>query len=159
MELKEKLKQRFFHLPLHYIDSCIILKDPDTEDGIYCKKYLNKVPNYCRVAISNPALGEILTHLLFIKDFENRLQFLRLVHEYIIGKKFHIRTDQNIDEITEKIRETFPEIDPNDRFILAYVVEDKRTRILVTTDKILIKCGGGLKKEFGIIIKHPKDLI
>ena len=60
----QRLERRLFSLPLHHIDTSVFLEPENTENGRYCKRYLQKVGYKYKGKLYHefPASIEILTN-------------------------------------------------------------------------------------------------
>jgi len=153
---KQKLK-KFQRLPTHHIDTSVILEPEKTDDGRYCKKYLNLVGYKYRGFLSFPVLGELMYKILKLDDTGKRYDALDLIYSLIKTKKIRFRSITGTEKIVQKIKEIDESITPMDRQILACAIVHK-VKTLVTLDKRLIS-NKNIEKEFKIQIKHPKELI
>ena len=53
---KEKLERRLVTLPLHHIDTSVVIEPENTPDGRFCRRYLQKVSYNYRGVFSAPVL-------------------------------------------------------------------------------------------------------
>lgn len=148
---------RFKSLPMHHIDTSVILEPENTENGFYCKKYLNLVGYKYRGKFSFLVLGEIFFHLLKFKTFDEKYDFLHSILNLIATRKISYHSVAGNEGTSSRIREINERIEKTDRLILASAIEDRATAF-VTLDSKLIN-NEYLEKEFRIKIKHPKDLV
>jgi len=83
----KKLLRRFQRLPLHHIDTNVIVEAlKDTKLGNICPGYLNRVGYKYRGVLSSSVLGEFLLHVLKdIKESEERKFMLNFIDK--ISKK------------------------------------------------------------------------
>lgn len=144
-------------LPLHHIDTSVILEEEKTENGFYCKKYLNLVGYKYRGVISFPVLSELMYKILSLTDRSAQYDLLDEILSFIKSKQIGIQGVKNTENIVVRIKETDKAITPNDSLIIASAVAHKST-VLVTIDARLIR-NRSIEKEFKIRIMHPKDLL
>lgn len=148
---------RFQSLPIHHIDTSVILEPKGTESGFYCQKYMNLVGYKYRGKFSLVVLGEILLKVQKFGTFVERYDFLDTLFNLIKKRNISFYSVPENENIISKIKEADRRIQRADRTILASAVEDKAA-VLVTLDSKLVD-NTNLEKEFGIKIKHPKNLI
>lgn len=153
----DKLRKRFLTLPLHHVDSSIVLEPENTEDGKYCTKYFNLVGYKYRGKFCIPVLGEILLAISFIKEETKQYDVLDVFLKLIKERKIEFVSVENVEEHMAKIKELDKRIEPIDRFNLACAISDK-AKVFLTLDKKLIH-NEKIEKEFGIKIMHPSELI
>jgi len=154
MQERENIKSS---LPLHHIDTSIILEPNDSEYGRYCRKYLQRVGYNYRGILSFPVLSELFSIILRIEDYTNMHDSLDMVKELINVRKIGFYSPKNTDKIIRIIKEIDTRIDPIDREVLASAIEHQAVN-LVTLDEKLIN-STILEKKFRIRISHPKDLL
>lgn len=154
---KEKLERKFLILPLHHINSDVILEPENTEEGRDCKRYLERVGKKYRGVISLPVLGEILMDILSLETVREKYIALDLVDSIIAERKITYYTQKNIGKSLLKVKELDTRIDPTDAEIFACSVEDG-AKILVTLDSDMVH-NIKLEQTFNIEIKHPSELI
>jgi len=143
-------------LSLHHIDTSVILEPPKTENGFYCKKYLNLVGYKYRGFLSFPVLSELFNELLEIGKNSDQWNFIDFITSLIRKGKISIYSPKDIAEIDLKIKEIDPLLNQLDRQIAACAIENKA--ILVTIDSKLVH-NLKIEREFRIKIIHPKELI
>lgn len=80
-----------------------------------------------------------------------------MIERLINIKKIGLYSPKDISFILEIIKRIDERIKPLDREILSCAVEDE-SNLLVTLDKDIIH-NEKLEKEFGIEIRHPKELL
>ena len=153
----EKAKRWFGALPLHHIDTSIFLESESTEDGKYCRKYLQKVGYNYRGIISSPVLSELFMTVLLIKDIQHKTDLFSIIDKVIETRKIEFRTPRIIDENIRKIKEIDTRIDPMDMEILACAIEHNADT-LVTLDIKLLR-NEKIQQIFRIRIIHPRNLI
>lgn len=156
-KLKKRLEKRLKKLPLHHIDTSIILEPRTTKSGFYCKKYFNLVGYKYRGVFSLPVLGEVLYKILKIKELGKRYDALDLIFTLVRNKNIDFYSVKGTEEIIEKIKEIDPSITPTDRLILACAIAHK-AKVLVTIDTRLIK-NKLIEDRFKIRVEHPKSLV
>lgn len=152
-----KLQRRLEKLPLHHIDTSIILEPEKTENGRYCRKYLQKVGYNFRGKISFSVLGEILLNIMSLENYTEQHTALDLFQRLIKVRKIGLYVQKRTEDIVKRIREIDARIDPIDAEILACTIEDE-AQVLITLGTKLIH-NEKLEKEFGIRIRHPNELL
>lgn len=150
-------EEKFQKLPLHHIDTSVILEPKDVSDNIYRKKYLNLVGYKYRGRLSFPALGELFFKIQKLETFREQYEILDMITELIKKRRISFFSVPENEGINVRIKELDRRVDKTDRLILASAIEDGAT-FFVTLDSKLVD-NMILEKEFGISIKHPKDLI
>ncbi len=156
-KVKEKLERRFVALPLHHIDTSVILEDPKSVDGKYCIKYLQKIGYNYKGIFSAPVLSELFLSILLLESNAKRHASLDVITDLIGTRKIGFYTPKNIHDILRKIKDLDARITPTDVEIIACAVEHKAAN-LVTLDRILIE-NVPMERAFRIRIRHPKDLL
>ena len=68
-------------LPLHHIDTSILMEPDTTEDGRACRKYLQRVGQKYRGQLSLPVLGELMLALLKPISYNDRHDFIEWLSE------------------------------------------------------------------------------
>ena len=154
---KERLEKEFLALPLHHIDTSILLEVENTENGRFCQRYLQKIGSKYRGSISLPVIGEVLLNILSLKTIHEKYVLLEIADSLISIRKIKFYIPLDISETLTKIKSLDSRIEPTDAMIFACAVEDN-VNTLVTLDKNLIH-NEKLEKEFGIKIKHPRELL
>lgn len=154
---KERLEREFSALPLHHIDTSVILEPETTEEGRICRRYLKRVGKKYRGVISLPALGEILMDTLSLETIREKYIALDLVDGIIAESEIAYYTPKTIGKLLLEIRELDTRIEPTDAEIFACSVEDG-AKTFVTLDPKLIH-NIRLEQMFGIEIKYPSELI
>ena len=70
--MKDKTKEKYERwaesLPLHHIDTSVILENPKTINGRFCTKYLQRVGYKYRGVLSLPVLGELFLRIILLKN-------------------------------------------------------------------------------------------
>jgi len=143
-------------LPLHHIDTSVILEEATSKEGFYCKKYLNIVGYKYRGVVSFPVLSELFFKILNLTTFDEQWDTFDLINSIIREKRISFYSPKDISEIDKRIKEMNITLDSLDRQILACAVENNAT--LVTIDSKLLR-SEEIQKEFDIKIRHPKELI
>jgi len=150
------MTRKLTRLPLHHIDTSIILEEATSKEGFYCKKYLNIVGYKCKGVISFPVLSELFFKILNLKTFDEQWDMFDLINSIIKEKRISFYSPKDISEIDRKIKEVDITLDSLDRQILACAIENRAT--LVTIDSKLLR-NERIQKEFDIKIRHPKELV
>lgn len=154
---EEKLRRRFLALPLHHIDTSIILEEPTTEFGRMCRKYLQILNRNYRGKFSLPVLGELLLKILDRKTSHERYVTLDIINEWMKNKNTGFYIPFNISETVNIIKNLDSRIKETDAHILACAIEDKALTF-VTLDKELIH-NQKIEEFFGISIMSPHELV
>lgn len=97
--------KRFLALPLHHIDTSVILETEKTEDGRYCRKYLQLVGYKYRGILSFPVLSEMFSVIISLEDYNERQKLLEIVYELIRIRKIKFYSAKDIEEISLRIKE------------------------------------------------------
>jgi len=150
------MARKLARLPLHHIDTSVLLEEVTSEEGFHCKKYLNIVGYKYRGIISFPVLSELFFKILNLLTYGKQLDTFDLINSIIKEKRISFYSPKDISEIEKRIKEIDITLDSLDRQILACAIENKVT--LVTIDSRLLR-NEKIQKEFGIKIKHPKELV
>ncbi|MBU5537240.1 MAG: PIN domain-containing protein [Candidatus Aenigmatarchaeota archaeon] len=149
-------ESKFLTLPVHHIDTSIILEKETTENGRYCKKYINIVGTKYRGIISLPVLSELFLSILRLENFSEQWDVLDLIKSILKEKKIAVYSPSNTFDIEARIANLDKRIQPLDRLILACASENNA--LLVTLDSNLLN-NDKLENLLNIKIKHPKELI
>ena len=144
-------------VPLHHIDTSVILEPINTENGRYCRRYLQKLNYNYRGKISFPALSEIQATILSVDDYNIRQDSIETIYHLIKSRKIKFYAPKFTAHIIMEIRNIDKRIEPLDREILACSIEDKAL-VLVTLDSTMIN-NKHIENAFKIKIKHPKELV
>ena len=144
-------------LPVHHIDTSIILEPQRTEDGRWCKKYLQRVGNKYLGIVSLPVLSELELAVFGVESYEERHELLDLIYQLIRERKIGFYSPKDIGKLDVLIREKESRIDPVDRLIVASAIEHEAD-FLVSIDRKLVD-NRTIKEEFELKIVHPKSLI
>ncbi len=150
----ERIRRRFERLPLHHIDTSIILEDPKSDDGRYCERYLHLVGYKYRGVFSLPMLGELFLKIMSLGNEDDKSVALEFTKTIIQNKRIKFYTPKNIEDIITRLEDK--RLEHTDKSIFACAVEDAALT-LVTLDRKLI--GNSRLEAFGIKIKHPKELV
>lgn len=153
----KRIRSRFLRLPLHHIDTSVILEPETTKTGRDCKRYLNKVGYKYRAKFSLPMLGELFYDILELEDPNDRYTALDFINSLVDAKQIEFSSVPKTERISQRIREVDEQIDPLDRLIFACAIADK-AKNFVTLDSKFLK-NKKLETEFKIKISHPKDLL
>ena len=154
--MTEKLERWFGTLPLHHIDTSILLEPISTEDGRICKRYLQKVGYNYRGTVSLHVLGEVTLKIMLLKDMEKRNVAFGLLADVIDARNIGYFTPRNL-KLAYDVLEVDARLSPTDAAIIACAVED-RVSNLITIDKKLIH-NISIEKNFRIRISHPAELV
>ncbi len=99
----ERVRRRFEKLPLHHIDTSIILENPKTDDGRYCEKYLQLVGYKYRGVFSLPMLGELFLKIMSLDNEDDKSVALEFTKTIIRSKQIKFYAPKNIEDIITKI--------------------------------------------------------
>ena len=128
---------KFLSLPLHHIDTSVLIEPEKTEDGKYCRKYLQLIGYKYKWVLSFPVLSEILGVLRFIAH----------LRKY---KKVVFYSPKKVFAIAEELSSLDRRLQPVDMNIIATAIEHKAAN-LVTLDRQVplppTKVGGFPLKE------------
>lgn len=152
-----KILRRFQSLPLHHIDTSVILEPENTDDGRYCRRYLQLVGNKYRDVVPFPVLSELLLAITEMEKTRDRYDFLDILVNMISVKKIVFYAPKDIGGLLIKIRELDSRVEPTDREIVACGVEHGCDTI-ITLDKNLIH-NKKLESGLDVKIRHPKELL
>ena len=133
MSIETNLKR----LPLHHIDTSIILEPKETANGLYCRKYLQKIGYNYRGILSFPVLSELFSIVLKIEDYTNMRDSLDIIKELINVRKIEFYSPKNAYERIRIIKEIDKRIDPLDREILASAIEHQATNLITLDEKLI----------------------
>ncbi len=154
---EERLEREFLVLPLHHIDTNILLEPENTENGRFCQRYLQKVGSKYRGYVSLPVLGEILMNIFSLKTLHEKYVALDTINSLLSVRKIDFYTPGNIGDYLNKVRGLDSRIESTDAQIFVCGVEHG-AKTFVTLDSKLIH-NKRLEEEFDIEIKHPSELI
>lgn len=149
--------KRFLSLPLHHIDASVLIEPEKTDDGRYCRRYLQKVGYACRGKLSSPVLSELFMRLLAIENYDDRDSFLMILDHLRRKRKVDYYTPVHIAKVIEDIEEIDNRLEPHDILIVACAIEDK-ARNLITLDRKLMH-HKTIEERYGLRIAHPKEFI
>lgn len=93
-------------LPMHHIDTSVIVESEKTIDGRFCRKYLQRVGYNYHGKFALPVLGELLMTTILFRGNDKRHTFL------------------DIDKIASRIREIDTRLEPTDINIIACAIEN-----------------------------------
>lgn len=153
----ERIERRFSSLPLHHIDTSIILEPEKTTDGRFCRQYIQKLGYNYRGVFSSPVLGELMLSVFLMKDETKKHAFLDFLSDTVNARNIEFYTPKNIHPIAMRISEIDSRLEPLDVDIVACAIENKAVN-LITLDKDLIE-NKAIEEEFGLKIFHPKSLL
>lgn len=139
------------------MDTSVILEPEKTEDGRFCKRYMQIVSYKFRGKFSLLVFGETLLSIMSLRNYRDQHDSLDHFLRLVSVRKIETYVPKKIEETMMRIREIDYRIDPTDTEILSCAIEDG-ARILVTLDTKLIH-NERIENEFGIEIKHPKELL
>jgi len=156
---KNRLKKKWQNLPLHHIDTCVVIEVlMKGDDYLSCENYLNKVGYKYRGTLSVSALGEIFMYLTKdIKEEIDRGEAFTIASRLIDKRKIDFSSPQfKTYVIVEKIKTIESRAEPMDSLNLATAIANDAS-VFVTMDATLL---GNYKLEsvFKIKIKHPGEL-
>lgn len=152
-----KILRRFEGLPLHHIDTSVILEPDNTENGRYCRRYMQKVGYNYAGKFSFPVLSELFVTVLQTQNYADKQDLLDVIDKIISARKIGFYSSEDICNIMENIKKIDTRIEKMDREITACAIEDKAD-VLVTLDKDLLH-NRKIENIFDIKIKHPKELV
>ena len=112
---REKLVRKFLSLPLHHIDTSVLLEPISTEDGRFCRRYLQKLGYNYRAVVSFPVLSEVMAIMLEMETFEKRYDLLETIVNLIHVRQIELYSPKDIGSMLEKIKEIDSRILPLDR--------------------------------------------
>ena len=144
-------------LPMHHIDTSIVVEPENTDDGRLCKRYLQKVNYNYKGTLSFPVLSELFAILASIEDFNGRYDFLESILATIKSRSIMFYSPKDTSRLLGEIKLAEARIGNADREILACASEDK-SYALVTLDKDMLN-NKKLESLLRIKILHPKDLL
>src|SRR3989344_1004441 len=156
-KVKEKLERKFIILPLHHIDTSIILEPEKTQNGRFCKKYLQILGYNYRGRLSLPVMGELFIKINSLEDIQDRQLAFEIITDLIKARKIDFYVPESIGDLIQKIMNLDTRIKPTDAEILACSIEDN-AKTLVTLDQVLIN-NKIIEQNFKIRINHPKELV
>lgn len=154
-KIKRKLDKKFEALPLHHIDTSVLIEPEKTDDGKHCRKYLQKVGYSYRGILSFPVLSELFVKIDSLEDDEDKLGMLRLVSHLRKYKMIAFYSSKSGD-IMEELGRTDNRLQQIDIEIIASAIEHKAMN-LVTLDRQLLH-HKSIEERFGLKILHPKEL-
>lgn len=154
---EERLEREFISMPLHHIDTSIILEKPTTPNGRACTAYLHIINQKYRGKFSIPMFGEYTLHIIGISDYSKRVDLFESLHALIQNKRIELCGILDADKIAANIKEKDDRIATTDRLILASAIGDN-AKTFVTLDEKLIH-NEILENSFGINIMHPRELV
>jgi|SRR3989344_1926408 len=152
-----KLQRRFVILPLHHIDTSVILGSENAEEENIRKKYIQKLGYNYRGVASFPVLSELFVKFLLLRAMEERDVFTQFMDHLRDRRKIEFYSPRRIGKLTEEIYDLDKRLEPTDIQIIACTIENKAD-VLVTLDKNLID-HKIIKEKYGLKIAHPKDFI
>ena len=155
----KKLQRRFERLPLHHIDTDILIEAlKETKLGNQCSDYLNRIGYKYRGVLSLSIIGEFfLVTFRDVKEQSIRDSGFEFIDRFIRRKKvgFSSLKYENF-RIIDKIKEIDSRIEDTDAVHLANCIQDKGD-IFVTFDEKLVE-NSRLGKEFNMKLIHPESL-
>ncbi len=155
----EKILRRFERLPLHFIDTNVIMESlKETKLGNQCASYLGRVGYNYRGVLTISVIGEFfMLSFRDIEEFEKRDLGFRFIDKFVKRNKVRFSTlKYESFEIVDKIKEMDSRIEDTDAIHLANCIQD-RGNVFVTFDQKLVG-NLALEKEFGVRIIHPERL-
>lgn len=141
----------------HHIDTSVIVEPENTEDGRYCKRYLQKLNYIYSGVLSFPVPSELFVIMQSFDDFNDRYDFLEPLLAMIRVRRIVFYASKDISALLNSIKSAERRISPVDREILACASEDE-AHALVTLDKDMVN-NKALERILGIKILHPKELV
>lgn len=150
--------RKFQKLSLHHIDTSVILEPENTENGRYCTRYLRLVGYKYGGKFSIPMLGELLLYIIQkLDELSKRYDTLDAILKIVFGREIGISSVRGVEEIFLKTKEVLSSLEPMDRLLLSCAIRDCAT--FVTIDTRLLRIGSHIKRNFGIEVKHPSELV
>lgn len=149
--------KRFLSLPLHHIDASVLIEPEKTEDGRYCRGYLQLVGYKYRGVLSFPVLSELFVRVIGLEDDEDKLGAIRFITHLRKYKKVAFYSPKRIAAVMEELGSLDRRLQPIDTNIVASSIEHNAIN-LVTLDRQLIH-HKSIEEKFGLKILHPKELI
>ncbi|MBI2076487.1 MAG: type II toxin-antitoxin system VapC family toxin [Candidatus Aenigmarchaeota archaeon] len=149
--------RKFLALPLHHIDTSVLIEPEKTEDGRYCRKYLQKIGYNYRGTLSFPVLSELFLKIVGLEVEEEKLIILRFIAYLRKYKHVTFYSPKKIADILKDLNGLDNRLGPIDTNIIAASIEHK-ARNLVTLDKQLVH-HKSVEEKFGLTISHPKEFI
>src|SRR3989338_6533260 len=101
----EKLRQRFERLPVHHINTDVILEPHDTDNGRACARYLQLVGYNYRGRLSFPVLSEIFLKFLLVSMREKREIIVEIMDNLRKKRKIDYYSPRKIGRLMEEIYE------------------------------------------------------
>ncbi len=158
-KILRKILRRFEILPLHHIDTDIIIEaGKDTKLGNICIDYMNRIGYKYRGVISLSVLGEFLLVILRdMKKLEDKELILRAFDRTIKKQKIGFAAPKpETYQIVSRVISLDSRIEPTDALHYALAVQEK-AGAFVTFDQKMVE-NRTLEKEFGVKIIHPENL-
>ena len=137
-------------LPIHHVDSCILLEDPTTIVGKLCQRYLTRLGKIYHGKLSLTVLGEVMNEISKISNFQQKLDLLDTMNQTMEVRKlepYSMAFEFNTDESKLK------GLGGADAWILAAAIQDS-ANTFVTIDPRILRL-----RIHGIKIMHPKDVL
>ncbi len=129
-------------LPLHHIDSSILMEHPRSEKGKMCIKYLERCGKEFRAKISMVALGEIMTKALGLEN-EKMNEFFILLKDLMVASKIGVYVVEYPKVFTialDDVEEQDGRLGHTDKLIIACAIADTDVPYrLITLDDKMIK--------------------
>jgi hypothetical protein len=146
------------NLPLHHIDSDVIMEEPDSELGRQCGRYLDKCGIKFKAKISIPTLGEMCLKALSLES-DKMNAFFEYLQSRLTASKVGIFNLDNPEAIIDKLKSVSDfdsRIKNTDKLILACALADGDSpKHLVTFDGNML---GFQMEGCNLEVTHPKDL-
>ncbi|MBI4174447.1 MAG: hypothetical protein HY517_02280 [Candidatus Aenigmarchaeota archaeon] len=121
-------------IPKHQIDTCVILEPDRTEDGRYCKRYLQKIDYNYKGSVSFPVISEIFLLFITTDSFNERYNFIEPILDMIKAKRIDFYAPKDIGDLLNKIKLADSRIKSTDREILACAAESKSDALITIED-------------------------
>lgn len=92
----QKIERRSNSLPLHHIDTSIIIEMSNSIDGRKCKQYIQKLNYNYRGVFSFPVLSELFLSLLKLNSYDKKEAFLSIIYELKESNKINFYSPVSI---------------------------------------------------------------
>lgn len=152
-----KILRRLERLPLHHLDTSIVLGSLNYEEKTIRNRYIHKLGYNYRGIISFPVLSELFVKFLSLGNVEEEDVFRQFIAHLRVKQQIEFYSAKRIGKLMEELHDLDSRLEPTDIQIIACAIEDKAD-VLVTLDKNLID-HKYIQEKYGLKISHPKDFI